>query len=86
MNVEPIGEKWTAFGWDVSEINGHDFTEIDRAIRLSPPPAGVPKLIVANTVKGKGVSFMEDSVPWHGLAPNAEQTAQALEEIWGAKL
>jgi transketolase len=83
MSPEPIADKWRAFGWHVIEINGHDFTEIINALQKAKDVKGKPTMIVANTVKGKGVSFMENQVGWHGNAPNPEQTGQALCELGG---
>ncbi|MBQ7445197.1 MAG: transketolase [Clostridia bacterium] len=81
MNPNPIGDKFKAFGWSVIEISGHDFEEIDRAFAEARKTAGCPTAIIAKTVKGKGVSFMENKASWHGVAPNTEQTEQALKEI-----
>ena len=69
----PIDEKFAAFGWNVIVINGHCFDEIDEAFKKAKEFKGKPTCIVAKTVKGKGVSFMEDKCDWHGSAPNAEQ-------------
>lgn len=81
MSTEPIAERWRAFGWAVQEIDGHDFSQILQALDTARRTKGKPSLIVANTIKGKGVSFMEDQVGWHGTAPNREQTEQALAEL-----
>ncbi len=81
MSTEPIAERWRAFGWAVQEIDGHDLPQILQALTKARETKGKPSLIVANTVKGKGVSFMEDQVGWHGTAPNREQTEQALAEL-----
>ncbi len=77
----PIDEKFQAFGWNVININGHCFDQIDEAFKAAKECKGKPTAIIAKTVKGKGVSFMEDQVGWHGKAPNAEQYAQAMEEL-----
>lgn len=82
MSLEPLAEKWTAFGWHTVEIDGHSFPQIVAALEASPVP-GKPMAIIANTVKGKGVSFMENAVEWHGVAPNQEQRQQALAELGG---
>jgi transketolase len=84
MNPEPLGDKFRAFGWNVIEINGHSFEEILSAIDEAKNTKGRPTMIVANTVKGKGVSFMENQAGWHGTAPNKEQKEQALKELGGA--
>lgn len=83
MNIEPIGDKFKAFGWNVVEINGHSIEEILNAIEESKKVKGKPTMIIANTVKGKGVSFMENEAGWHGSAPNEEQAAKALSELGG---
>ncbi|MBI2605874.1 MAG: transketolase [Deltaproteobacteria bacterium] len=81
MPIEPIADKWRAFNWDVSVIDGHRFEEIIPALRASRGAKGRPHMIIANTVKGKGVSFMEHNASWHGAAPNKEQAGKALAEI-----
>ena len=80
MSLGDVASKIEAFGWEVTEINGHDFNEIFCAIEKAKQ-ANKPFAIVANTIKGKGVSFMENQAGWHGKAPNDEQLAQALEEL-----
>lgn len=77
----PIDEKFAAFGWNVIQIDGHDFDQIDAAFTAAEACKGKPTAIVAKTVKGKGVSFMENQVGWHGKAPNAEQYQQAMDEL-----
>ena len=77
----PIPEKFRAFGWNVIEIDAHSFDEIDAAFNAAAEFKGKPSVIIANSVKGKGVSFMEDQVSWHGTAPNAEQYEQAMSEL-----
>lgn len=77
----PIPEKFRAFGWNVIEIYGHSFDEIDAAFQAAKEFKGKPTAIIAKTVKGKGVSFMEDQCSWHGTAPNAEQYEQAMAEL-----
>ena len=77
----PIKEKFEAFGWNVIEICGHCFTQIEEAFEAAKACKGKPTCIVAKTVKGKGVSFMENQCDWHGSAPNAEQYAQAMAEL-----
>lgn len=81
MNIEPIDEKFKAFGWNVISIDGHDFEEIFNALESAKKTTGKPTMIVAKTVKGKGVSFMENQAGWHGKAPNKEETEQALSEL-----
>lgn len=77
----PIKEKFEAFNWNVIEINGHCFDQIEDAFNKADECKGKPTCIVAKTVKGKGVSFMEDKCDWHGSAPNAEQYEQAMAEL-----
>ena len=81
LSPNPIDAKFAAFGWHVQVIDGHDFAQIADAIKAAKAAAGKPSVIVAKTVKGKGVSYMENQAGWHGSAPNAEQVAQAMEEL-----
>ena len=81
MNLEPIDAKWRAFNWNVLQIDGHDFEQILEALAKAGETRGRPTLIWARTIKGKGVSFMEDNVAWHGTAPNPEQAERALAEL-----
>jgi transketolase len=84
MNPGPVADKFRAFGWNVIEIDGHSFEEIFSAIDSAKEMKDKPTAIVAKTIKGKGVSFMENSVGWHGTAPSREQCEAALKEIGGA--
>ena len=81
MNLEPLADKWRAFGWHTLEINGHDYSEILDALDQAGRTRGQPTAIIAHTVKGKGVSFMENNLDFHGKAPSKEQLAEALQEI-----
>lgn len=81
MPLEPLAAKWRSFGWWVEEIDGHDFTEIVGAALRARHIEGRPKMIIARTIKGKGVQFMENNVLWHGTPPSREEFAQALEEL-----
>jgi transketolase len=81
VNLEPLADKLRAFNWDVQEIDGHDFEAIDAALAKAQGYGGRPHFIIAHTVKGKGVSFMEHPTEWHGKAPNDEQAAAALKEL-----
>ena len=81
MTIKPIDEKFKAFGWNVMVIDGHNYDEISDAVDIAKKGNGKPTVIIAKTVKGKGVSFMENNVSWHGTAPNAEQTEKALIEL-----
>ena len=83
MNIEPIDEKFRAFGWNVIEIDGHNIDEIVSAIELAKNTEAKPSIIIAKTIKGKGVSFMEDQAGWHGKAPSDEEMKEALEELGG---
>ncbi len=85
LNVEPLSQKYSAFGWNVISIDGHNFEEIDKAYSQAKLCKGKPTVIIAKTVKGKGVSFMENVADWHGKAPSAEQLEQALKEIENIK-
>lgn len=78
---KPIDKKFEAFGWNVICINGNDFNEIESALKSAQQVKGKPTAIIAQTVKGKGVSFMENAVGWHGVAPNDEQYEQAMAEL-----
>jgi transketolase len=80
----PIDEKFAAFGWHVININGHDFDQIADALAEARTVKGKPTAIIMKTIKGKGVSFMEDQVSWHGSAPNEAQYNQAMEELSAA--
>jgi transketolase len=84
-NVDPLGEKWQAFGWHVLEVDGHDLEAIAGALDTAREVRGKPVMIVAHTVKGKGVCFMEGQVDWHGSAPSPEQRDEALQELTTAK-
>lgn len=77
----PIDEKFKAFNFNVININGNDFDEIDKAFKEAKATKGMPTAIIAHTVKGKGVSFMENNVGWHGKAPNDEQFEIAMEDL-----
>ena len=81
MPIEPVADKWRAFGWHVVEIDGHDMDAIVPALEEARERTGGPTLILARTVKGKGVSYMENVCEWHGKAPCQEEADQALEEI-----
>lgn len=85
-NPESIGDKFAAFGWDVVQVDGHDMASLVTTLtEAKQTRQGRPKLVVAETIKGRGVSFMEGQAGWHGKATNAEQTACALEEIRAAR-
>ena len=81
MNVDPLDQKLDAFGFNVLLVNGHDLEAIGRALDNAAACKGKPTAIIANTVKGKGVSFMENQAGWHGTAPKAAEAEQALQEL-----
>lgn len=86
MPIDPLAEKWRAFNWNVSEIDGHDMAQVVDALEAAKANKGIPMAIIAHTVKGKGVSFMENVPKWHGAAPNAEETETAIADIMGIKI
>ena len=81
MSSYPITDKFTAFGWNVIAIDAHDFDQLEAAFKAARTVKGKPTAIIQKSVKGKGVSFMENQVSWHGTAPNAEQYEQAKAEL-----
>jgi transketolase len=81
LDLEPLVAKWKAFGWPVTEIDGHDFEQIAKALDQAEAVRGGPSLIVSHTVKGKGVSFMENDPAWHGKAPKPSEAIAAIREI-----
>jgi len=81
MSPEPLDEKWRAFGWDVQVIDGHNISAIISALDHAREVKGKPSMIIAETVKGKGVSFMENVAGWHGVAPKPEEAEKALAEL-----
>ncbi len=83
MKVTPIDEKFKAFGWNVIAIDGHNLEEIIKGFEKARESKGMPTLLLAKTVKGKGVSFMENEAGWHGKAPSEEQAKQAVQELGG---
>ena len=84
MNINPIEDKFKTFGWNVITIDGHDFDQIFAALDMAKDTVDKPTMIIAKTIKGKGVSFMENQASWHGSAPSEEQLQQALSELGGA--
>ncbi len=81
MSLEPLADKWLAFGWNVIEINGHDMRQIIDACERAKEIKGKPTMIIAHTTKGKGVSFMEGALQFHGKAPNDDELRIALKEL-----
>jgi transketolase len=82
-DLEPVVGKWQAFGWPVLEIDGHDLAQIGKALDQAEATKHTPMLVVAHTVKGKGVSFMENNPEWHGKAPKPAEAIAAIREILG---
>lgn len=81
LNLDPLVDKWKAFGWHVLEVDGHNISSLLEAFDTAKDLTGKPTVIIAHTVKGKGISFMEDAKEWHAKAPNKAQVAQALAEL-----
>ncbi|HUF74623.1 MAG TPA: transketolase, partial [Longimicrobiales bacterium] len=81
MRLEPLADKWRAFGWSVREVDGHDHAALLEAYRSVPHETGRPSCLIARTLKGRGVSFMQDSVSWHHKVPSQEQVAAAVAEL-----
>ncbi len=81
LELGPFADKWAAFGWQVAEVDGHDHAALARVLSAETTPDARPTVVLARTLKGKGVGFMEDRFEWHYRSPNAEQLAQALEEL-----
>ena len=81
MNLEPLAEKWKAFGWHAIEVNGHELSQLISAFDEARRVKGKPTVIIAHTIKGKGVSFMENNVDFHGKAPTLAEMEKALEEL-----
>lgn len=81
MSPEVVEDKFRAFGWKVINANGHDYIQINEAIEEAKKTKGIPVMVVADTTKGKGVSFMENVAGWHGSAPNKDQRDQAIAEL-----
>lgn len=81
LDLEPLAAKWRAFGWAVQEIDGHNLNQIDEILAKVPFESGKPSCVIAHTVKGKGVSFMEDKLLWHYRAPDRDEMARALAEL-----
>lgn len=80
-SLSPLADKWKAFGWEVAEVDGHDIEDISCALEKIPLKKGKPSLIIAHTIKGKGISFMENAPIWHYRMPNAEELKIALKDL-----
>lgn len=85
LSLEPFGDKWRAFGWNVVEVNGHDHGQLEATIKNCIADFERPSVIICHTIKGKGVSFMEDKIEWHYKSPNDEQLLIALSELGFSK-
>lgn len=85
IKLEPFEEKWKAFGWNVITIDGHNHNEIKKSITDINYNLGKPTVIIANTIKGKGISFMENNIVWHYRAPEGEEYTNAIKELEGSK-
>jgi transketolase len=81
MDMNPLGDKWHAFGWNVIEVDGHDYGQLLAALDSAPVEPRMPTCIIANTIKGRGVSFMENKPEWHHGVPTDAQLAAAIEEL-----
>lgn len=81
IDLEPLSDKWVSFGWGVKEVDGHNHSELLNALESLPIERGKPSMIIAHTIKGKGVSFMEDKLEWHNNYPSQEQCRIAMEEV-----
>jgi transketolase len=81
LDLEPLAAKWKSFGWHAIELNGHDIPAVQAALAEAAETKGRPTVLIANTIKGKGVSFMENNPKFHGTAPTAEECARALAEL-----
>jgi transketolase len=86
LDIEPVMEKWKAFGWAVLDVDGHDIGQLDTAFDQAETVAGRPTIIVAHTVKGKGVSFMENEPEWHGKAPKPAEAIRGIREVLGGAM
>jgi len=81
MSLDPLAEKWSSFGWSAKEVNGHDVDELTEALERVPDGSGKPVAVIAHTVKGKGISFMEDDNNWHYRIPTQDEVRRAKEEL-----
>lgn len=85
LNIEPLENKFKSFGWCVQEVDGHDTLELEKTLKKIPLQENKPSIVIAHTTKGKGVSFMENSVDWHYKSTNEEQHQKAINEVRGVK-
>jgi transketolase len=83
LNLDPLHRKFEAFGWETLEVDGHDHAQLAQALSKQDRQPGKPRVVIAHTIKGKGVSFMEGQLAWHYKSPDAAQYAAALQELSG---
>jgi transketolase len=81
MAIEPLADKWRSFGWHTIEVDGHDISALQKAFAEAAATTGKPTVVIAHTIKGKGVSFMENNPKFHGTAPTIEEETRALAEL-----
>ncbi len=81
LSLEPLAEKWKAFGWEAREVDGHNFAQMEKILKIVPLKKNRPTMIIAHTVKGKGISFMEDKLMWHYKSPQGEDFKNAMKEL-----
>ena len=81
LGLEPFADKWRSFGWQVKEVDGHDHDQLTASLDIRPEPGSPPTCVIAHTIKGKGVSFMENTVLWHYRSPQGEEFQAALAEL-----
>jgi transketolase len=81
MDLEPLADKWRAFGWRTVEVDGHDIPALQSAFAEAAATKGRPTAVIAHTIKGKGVSFMENNPKFHGAAPSPDEVQKALQEL-----
>ena len=81
IKLEPFCDKWRSFGWSVQEVNGHDHSKLSQKLEKIPYSKGKPSVLIAHTIKGKGVSFMENSVLWHYRSPQGIEFDAAIREL-----
>ena len=80
-NMQPMADKWQSFGWHAMETDGHDIDKLYQTLAEAKEYRGKPTVVLAHTIKGKGVSYMENQAEWHGTAPNTEQYRMAMKEL-----
>ena len=81
LSIEPLDKKWESFGWNVHKIDGHNYDELLNALNICKSQNGRPSVIIANTIKGKGISYMEDVTRWHNTMPNEQEIMIARKDL-----